>query len=146
MSRLIADGQLAASSATLLGADRYERLVNVWLFNTSDSLTSEVWLTLNGRGIAYAELKPYESLYLGGLGMDKTSVLAGYATHAEVVNYLVSQTHSTSWLRGIALSEKFQVESRDRAGNVKSERTITATVSRRYGKVTVRETNLLEMS
>ena len=93
MSLLLADGQLAAASATILGAGGGERIASIVLLNTS-AIEQEIVLTLareggTARQFASATLKENESLYITGLPVDPSTVLAGYATGGGVVDYLV---------------------------------------------------------
>jgi hypothetical protein len=129
--RNVADGLLAAESATLLGADRYERVVSLILFNVSQFRQS-LWLTLTRglpapsetRTIARAELGAYEIITIRGVGMDPDTVLAGWASAAEAVAYSINQSIESE--QGVPLSEKFQIERRDRTGAAKNEASLSA--------------------
>lgn len=121
--RNVADGTLATESATLLGADRYQRVVSLILFNDS-RFKQTVWLTLT-RALPYpsetryqarAELESYESITVRGIGMDETDVLAGWATGGGRVTYVITQSIESE--QGVPLSEKFQIEKRTATGAV----------------------------
>lgn len=95
MSQVLGDGQLAAASATVLGAAAGERVVALSLFNTSGAATQTVTLTVakgtgTARTIGRYTLDPYESAYLNGLILDPADVLAGYASSASAVDYRVT--------------------------------------------------------
>ena len=123
ISRFYADGQLASSSGTLLGADRYTRVVSVSLFNTSSTLRQVIRLTLTGptteaRSILRAKLEPYGSMTMRGVGMDPDTVLAGWSDDATTVDYMIEQTNSRNdeSLSARPLSDKFQIQLRGTTG------------------------------
>ena len=116
-----ADGQLAASTATILGVGTAERTVGIALFNTA-AQTQTVILTLTrtggtARSIARAELKENEALYVDGIQMDPSDVLSGYASGASSVDYLVSLS-----------SKPFGITTRDATGVAKASQAITLTI------------------
>lgn len=96
MAITLADGQLAASSGTILGAATGERFVNVLLVNTSGSSSETIILTVSrgggtARRIARGVLEANCSAYIANLALDPSDVLAGYATGATTVDYLVTR-------------------------------------------------------
>ncbi len=112
MALVLANGQLAASSGTVLGAAADERVVAITLFNTSATEQTAV-LTVTHAGtsvtVARVTLERYEALYVFGLALDPSSVLAGYSTTASAVDYLVMRGAGT-----------FSIQKRDADGNPKS--------------------------
>lgn len=116
MALVLSDGQLTASSATLVSIATGSQYLNLTFFNTSASATATVTLTLaraggTARNFARAELGPYEGLYVRGLGLDSADTLAGYASLTSIVDYLVQQ--------GIADSD-FLIFTRDATGAPKA--------------------------
>lgn len=95
MALSLADGQLAASTATILPAGTDERTVAVMLFNTT-SQSQAVTLTVtrassSARTIARVTLaEKYESAYVVGIPLDPSDVLSGYTTYASSVDYVVT--------------------------------------------------------
>lgn len=99
MSLTFADGQLGASSGTILGVDPagQHRTVNLVLTNTSSSNTQTVVLTVTrgsgtARRVARLVLSPNESAYLANLPLAAADVLAGSTTDASTVDYVTSQS------------------------------------------------------
>lgn len=98
MAQNLADGQLAASTSTLLGAAppaARRRAVDVKLYNTSSSSTETVTMTVSVNGgtartLLRIDLAPYETLQVDNLALDDADVLAGYTDTASTVNYVVS--------------------------------------------------------
>lgn len=94
MPLALADGQLAASSATVLGAGSAERNVMVTLHNTS-AVTQTVVLSVSRNGgssrtIFRGKLEQYETTYIDGISLNPADVLSGYATGASAVDYDVT--------------------------------------------------------
>ena len=95
MGQSLANGQLAASSGTVLGAETArgaERVVNVNLANTSASTTETVLLTVSRNGgtarrLDRIVLAPNESAKLLNVALDPPDVLAGSSTNATTVDY-----------------------------------------------------------
>lgn len=124
MALNLADGQLAASSGTLLGVDSRgnERTVSLILFNTSGSATETVLLTIlrsgsTARTIARAKLGPYETMQVNGIALDGSDLLAGYATDASMVDYTIGQGQGP-----------FSVTVRDASGAPKATQAIEVTI------------------
>lgn len=120
MALVLASGQLAGSSGTILGAGSEERTVAITLFNTAASEQIAV-LTVTHAGntvtLLRVKLERYESLYITGQPLDPSSVLAGYADSASAVDYLI--TRSTGM---------FGVQKRDADGNPKSSASLEVTL------------------
>ena len=121
MALNLADGQLAATSTTILGATGNERLVAVTLHNAAATKQTVV-LTVTRAGstartIVYAVLKQYETHYIRGIPLDPSDILAGYATGANSVGYLVN--HSP---------EPFAITARDEEGSPKASGALTVTL------------------
>lgn len=102
----LANGQLSAASATVLGAGTAERTVALTLYNTSRSVVQEVILTVSRQGgtartVFRAKMQGRETWYLDGVKLDPADVLAGYATYAAAVDYdvTVGQGPLTVWAR-----------------------------------------------
>lgn len=98
MSLTLADGQLAAASATLLGADSKgeDRTVNVMLANTHSSSAETVILTVlrpdsTARRVARVVLSANETCLVANLPLSAADILAGYATDATTVDYTVTR-------------------------------------------------------
>lgn len=99
MSLNLANGQLAATSGTLLGLappDIRRTYVSVKLYNSSGASTETVILTVAvaggaARGLVRIDLAPYETLQVDNLALDDADILAGYASDAATVDYVVSQ-------------------------------------------------------
>lgn len=96
MSLLLADGQLAASSAEILGVGTGERIVGLTLFNTS-AMAQEIVLTVSRSGgtarqIYAATLEEDESLHISGLPLDAGDSLSGYASGAAAVDYVAMRS------------------------------------------------------
>lgn len=122
MALLLADGQLAGGSATVLGAGAEDRIVQVTLFNTSLSSPQTVSLTVtrsNGtaRTVAYAVLEGHETMLVRGLPLDPSAVLAGEASAGATVDYLISKDGGS-----------FGIEIRDANGAPKASQTVTVTL------------------
>ena len=122
-----ADGQLAAASATLIGAEAFERTLAIKLFNTSSAKTEKVnvLLTRSGssaRQFARAELGPYESMYIDGIAMDPSDVMTGYASDAAMVDYIIS--------RG---GGEFSITVRDKTGAPKASSLVEVTIPDKAG-------------
>ena len=120
---LLADGQLAAASATILGAGTVERLVSLVLFNTN-AAEQEIVLTLTkldgtARRLCGGTLKEDESLFITGLPLDPSTVLAGYASGSGAVDYLVMNSPPAP----------FAVSSRGADGTPKQNAAIDVSVS-----------------
>lgn len=121
----MADGQLSASSSTLIGVGTAERVVTLTMFNTSLSAKQEIFLTVTRSGssarvVAHAILEGQESLIVKGLPLDPSDVLAGYASSATTVDYIISQG-----------SGPFAIETRDKTGAPKVSQSITVTLPER---------------
>lgn len=95
----LADGQLAAASATILGpADGTPpggRYVNLSLFNTSQGGDETIILTqARGAGtprvIAQVVLGPRCQRLVGSIALAAGDTLAGFATDAAIVDYIVT--------------------------------------------------------
>lgn len=128
MPRNLADGQLAAASGTLLTNGTVERLVSLILVNTI-AVEQTVVLTVTRSGstaryILRAKLTQYQQLHLRGLPLDPSDVLAGYATSASAVDYIVSLASS---------SEPFNVLIRDADGSPKASADVTLTTTEKAG-------------
>lgn len=126
MALLLADGQLAASSETLLGVAANERTVAVTLFNTAAQEQS-VSLTVtrggsSARTVARAELKQYESLRVNGLPLDPSDVLSGSADGAAAVDYVV-----------MVGSGPFSVTAHESTGAAKASGSVTVDVTEKFG-------------
>ena len=122
MPRNLADGQLASSSATILGVGTAERVVSLSLFNTSSSATETVVITLlrvgsTARTIARFELEAYETAQINGQGMDPSDILAGYSTSANIVDYTVGNG-----------AGPFSLTLRDATGAPKATQSIEVTI------------------
>ncbi len=90
----LADGQLAAAAATLLGTDTAGRVVTIICHNGSATLTETVRLLVSrgggtARNVARAILAPHEQLCVVNLCLDPSDVLSGFTTDAATVDYLV---------------------------------------------------------
>ena len=128
MALYIADGQLGASSATLVGAGGNERTIAITLFNSS-AVEQTVVLTITRSGstartIVRATMEQYETLYVRGVPLDPSDILAGYSTGASVVDYLIS--HAAS-------SEPFSILNRDESGAPKASTEITVETTEKFG-------------
>jgi hypothetical protein len=112
MALVLANGQLAASSATILGAADAERTVAITLFNTSSQVQNITIAVTHGNvtvTVARVKLqKKYESAYITGLPLDPSSLLVGYATYAAAVDYFITRTPGA-----------FSIQKRDEDGNPK---------------------------
>lgn len=124
----VADGRLASASATLfVSADGQPRTITVTLYNTSGSVTETINLTVTrpgstARQIARAELGPRESAYIENVALDPADVLAGYATDADMVDYLI----------GVS-SGAFSYTVRDKTGAPKATQSLTVTIPEKQG-------------
>lgn len=122
----LADGQLGASSATILGVDGSQRVVAVTLHNTAAAeQTVALTVTRSGstaRTIVRVKLKQYETLYVRGLGLDPSDILSGSASAASAVDYLVS-----------ASDEPFSIYSRDAEGATKGTASIEVETTEKFG-------------
>jgi hypothetical protein len=97
MAYNLADGQLAASAATILGPDVAERVVTILLRNTSASTTETVVLTVsrsgsNPRSLFRAVLAPHERYEVVGLPLDPSDTLKGSSTNATTTDYLITSS------------------------------------------------------
>lgn len=129
MPLALADGQLAAASATILGAASGERTVGLTLFNTSASAQAVTFAVTRvgstARTVARIKLeKKYESAYINGLPLDPSDLLAGYATYATSVDYLIHQQ-----LAGTP----FEIIVRDENGFPKASAEIEITTTENFG-------------
>lgn len=127
MPLTLADGQLGATSGTILGAASTERTVSVLLYNTSRSSEQEVELTVlragsTARTIARGVLKGRESMQVLGLPLDPSSILAGIATTALAVDYTIVQGEGP-----------YELTMRDENGVPKVSNEITITVPATIG-------------
>ena len=117
----LADGQLAATSSTLLTTSHEGAVVQVTLFNTSSSQqTINLTVLRSGstaRQVVRAVLERYESLYVIGLPLSAADVLAGYSTTAEAVDYLVGASNGP-----------FSIVMRDASGFPKSSAELEVTL------------------
>ena len=130
MALNLSDGQLTTSSATLVTFDSTSYYLVIKLFNTSVAdvdVTLTVTRTTNGtaRTLARAELKSYESLYLTGVSLDQADTLAGYASRASAIDYMVSRDD-----RGEA---NFSIMCRAADGSPKMTTTVTVEVPVKSG-------------
>lgn len=96
MALLLADGQLGITSATILGAGDGDRIISATFFNTA-AAEQEITLTLtrsgsSARQFCHAKLKENEALYITGLSLDPSDILAGYTTGTASVDYLITRT------------------------------------------------------
>ena len=97
MSRYLnlADGQLESSSATLLTAPGEGAMVHASFTNTGSSKQTIILTVLRSgstaRRIARVTLEKDESHYIDGLPLSPSDVLAGYATYADAVDYVIAQ-------------------------------------------------------
>jgi hypothetical protein len=117
----VADGQLAAASATLFTAPVEGAIVQVTLSNTGAS-QQIILLTIlragsTARRVRRIVLEKDESDYIVGLPMSPADVLAGYTTSALAVDYLV----------GISLGP-FSITTRDADGFPKSSAALSVTL------------------
>lgn len=122
MPLTLADGQLGATSGTVLGAGTAERTVAVLLYNTSRSSEQEVSLTVlrpgsTARTIARGVLKGRESMQILGLPLNPADILAGLATTEQAVDYTVVNGQGP-----------FEITMRDENGVPKVSQEITVTV------------------
>ena len=89
----LADGQLAATSTTILTAGSEGAFVQITLSNTSASdqicLLTVLRTGSTARRIRRIVLEKDEADYITGLALSAGDVLAGYATTASAVDYLV---------------------------------------------------------
>lgn len=126
MSLSLADGQLSATSATILGAGTAERSVAVTLHNVAaQEQTIALTITRAGssaRTVARAKLKQYQTLYVRGLPLDPSDILAGSATGPSSVDYLVNVSH-----------EPFSITIRDADGSPKASSSIEVEVTESHG-------------
>lgn len=126
MALVLADGQLSASAATVLGTAGVERIVAVTLYNTmATEQTVSLTVTRSGstaRTIVRGVLKEKESLYVQGLPLDPSDVLAGSATSAAVVDYLVT-----------ASAGQFAIFARDKNGAPKASVDVTLETTEKIG-------------
>lgn len=126
MALNLADGQLAASSATILGPATAERTVAITCFNTAAQEQTVVFtMTRSGssaRTIARAVLEQYEALYLEGVQMDPSDLLAGYATGASAVDYVASLS-----------TKPFSITVREATGAPKVSQVVTVTLPENLG-------------
>ena len=127
MSLLLADGQLAAASATILGAGSAERYVGITLSNIV-ATEQEIILTIarsggTARQLCSAKLKENESLHVVGLPLDAGDILAGYASGGEAVDYVVMKSAGT----------QFNILSRQADGTPKQSAEITVETTEKYG-------------
>lgn len=95
MAFILADGQLAASAATILAARADDLLVNLHLRNTGGS-SETVVLTVTppggtARSVFRAVLATEEALHITNLPLSGAAVLQGSTTNASVVDYLITQ-------------------------------------------------------
>lgn len=93
MALLLADGQLGASVATVLGTANGERCVGLFLVNVAEQ-DQEVFLYVTrsstARLVVHGVLKKYEACHVNGLRLDPSAVLSGYASGAASVDYTVA--------------------------------------------------------
>lgn len=127
MALLLADGQLGASSGTILGIATGERTVAVTLHNTSEGVEQTVALTVtrsgsSARTVARALLKGRWTLYVVGLPLDPSDVLSGSASYGSTVDYLVAQS-----------AGPFGIFARDKNGAPVPNGDIELTVSEKFG-------------
>ena len=94
MGLTLADGQLAASSGTILAAGSIERTVNVILTNTGTATETVIVSVSRAGGTARRLIRigveSYESLYITGLPLDPADTIAAYTTNATTVDYLIT--------------------------------------------------------
>ena len=110
----LADGQLAAASATILGADTdisgvsiiqaatgqaigNHRIVDVRFYNTSYGATQTVFLYLTPSGsvarmIGRVEILPLQAWAYLGIGLAPADILSAYASDPATVDYLISRS------------------------------------------------------
>ncbi len=90
----VADGQLTGTSATLFTAPDSGAVVQVVLSNTGASQQTVVLTVLRtgstARRVRRIVLEKDESDYIVGLPLSPADILAGYATSAEAVDYVVA--------------------------------------------------------
>lgn len=133
----LANGQLAATATTILGASSGSpssgrHNVSVILYNTSASSQETVSLTVSYNGstartIAHAVLAAKETLIVSNLPMDPADILAGIATDATTVDYVVTE----------APGGPFSVVSLDANGAVKGSASGTAGNLSTAGSLTI---------
>ena len=126
MSLALANGQLGASSATILGVATGERTVKVTLYNTG-SIGQTIILTMardggTARTIFRAVMARFETCELAGVQLDPSDVLAGYATGAGAVDYDVTRYVGS-----------FGIFARDENGAPKASKDITVTTTEKFG-------------
>lgn len=117
MALNLADGQLAAISATILAAGTNERIVSATFANTV-AREQEIFLFLTRSGgtarqIFHGKLKEDETLYLHGLALDTSDVVSGYASGASSVDYVITHTPNAQFsvlIRGADGSPKQSAE------------------------------------
>lgn len=118
MAQVLANGQLAASAATILGAATDERTVGITLFNTNAQVQNVILsVTHGGVTVIVARVKlekKYESAYVTGLPLDPSSVLLGEATYGSAVDYFITRTAGA-----------FSIQKRDEDGNPKGFADVT---------------------
>ncbi len=95
----LADGQLAAASTTILPPDDSAtpggRYVNLSLFNTSQGGDETIILTVargagTARVVGQVTLGPREQRLVGSIALSAGDTLAGYASDASTVDYIVT--------------------------------------------------------
>lgn len=94
MALVLSDGRLTTDSAQIVTFASGSFYVAVTLFNISSSATVVVNVTLQRQGgtarqIARGKLKPYEALYIRGLGLDQNDTLSAYADANSAIDYTV---------------------------------------------------------
>lgn len=122
MALVLASGQLAGSSGTILGAatDSSERTVAITLFNTASSQqVATLTVTHAGNTVTLARvvLERYEALYITGQPLDPSTVLAGYADSASAIDYLITRN-----------AGMFGIQKRDADGNPKASSALEVTL------------------
>lgn len=120
----LADGQLAATSTTILGAADHpsiERVVTIFLFNTRAS-EETCWLQVSRSGGSLRTAarvvldQQYDSVYVKNLPLDPGDVLSGYASLGSSVDFLVYRSTGA-----------FGIEMRDPNGLPKQSASVTLT-------------------
>lgn len=102
MALTVADGQVAAATATIYTGTRSSETVNALFTNTSGATTETVVVTLTdesavtptARRIARAVLSPNEQLFIGGIPMASDDLLKAATTDATTVDYIISSSSS----------------------------------------------------
>lgn len=104
MSFIPINGQLAASSGSIVAARATSRRLNIALYNTSASTTETVALSVTPAGgtsrqMTRIVLLPNESAMVEGVYLDPSDVLSGSSSNATTTNYSIQPSSDNAPFR-----------------------------------------------